>query len=198
MTVLNLSPTIDTYLVAEDANAAHDTGILLSQKNFLDMYINYITMKFNLSSIPVGATISSVRLALTVSYGDLTASLSVYRILAANSGWVSGASWNKANPSTSLNWAGSAGCNTSGTDHASSTIATYSFTSTAAGTVIYIPFDLTEFATMQAANYGFIIKAPSFSIQAIYFESSRNTHPPYLEVTYTAGGGARSQAVIIA
>lgn len=76
-----------------------------------------VIMKFDLSPIAAGSSIQSVTLTMWVqsNIGDV-ASAEVQRILPANANWTeTGATWNTIDGVTA--WAGSAGCETSGTDY---------------------------------------------------------------------------------
>ncbi len=78
---------------------------------------NDILIKFDLSIIAPGSIIQSVTLTMFVqsNTGDVD-NAEVQRILPANSGWTEGgATWNTVDGAAS--WAGSAGCETSGTDY---------------------------------------------------------------------------------
>lgn len=102
-------------------------------------------IRFNLSSIPATATCISAKLYLYHSYatGDGPAiTVNIYSIAAANSDWTAGTKnialaaagescWNARHADGSggvtTAWAGSAGCNTAGTDYESTAIGTFAF-----------------------------------------------------------------------
>ena len=110
--------------------------------------------KFDLTSIPVGATILSAILALTQYGSSLAGTFEIHRILAANSSWTEAtATWNKRDGTN--NWAGSVGCRTSGTDYAAT--AMYSGDPGTNNVLKNFTLDLTEFGLMWANNYGLIM-----------------------------------------
>jgi hypothetical protein len=152
-------------------------------------------IKFDVSGIPAGSTITSVTLSLyNESTSASTKNFAVHAILAANSTWSeTGAVWNYATGTT--RWAGdtdnnggtNAGCSVSGTD----------YNSTACGTVTYTGNSVADTentgtisaATVQAwvggANYGLIVLPTGTS--GFYWRTSDNSQAtgPKLTIVYT-------------
>ena len=133
MTTLTLQPDatdgIDTYVYEASANANFGTGVTLSLIGFAALR-QRVLIKFDLSSIPAGATIDSATLTL---YGQGSGAdntpLAVHRILAASGSWTeAGATWNFQDGVA--RWAGDAasdggtdaGCTQSGTDFSATTM----------------------------------------------------------------------------
>lgn len=129
-----------------DAAAGKDTGLIAGVPNCnsgVGTVFNAATgqtalIAFDVSSIPSGATITSVTLSLRHSYYGAAATLSCYKVLRA---WIegTGAGAGGSAPNGEPSWthysrtAGSwstAGCKGSGTDRAASASATFSINST--------------------------------------------------------------------
>lgn len=153
-------------------------------------------LKFDLSSLS-GATIISATLSITtIENLTFNTTMAVYRVLAANSGWVSSATWNYANPST-VRWAGDtgsdgfadAGCSVSGTDYHATAMATQNGTNgEASGTVHSFALDVTQFGLVVANNYGFLVRRTDGGSTGINYASSRHAtagYRPKLVVEYT-------------
>ena len=124
-------------------------------------------IKFDLSSIPGDATIDDATLYVyNATLVGGAATLTWYRILAANSTWTeAAATWNKTDGST--NWAGDtggdggadAGCSVSGTDYSSTAIGSSVWASSeAVDTEHIITLNTTEFAAMVDANHGMAMR----------------------------------------
>lgn len=148
-------------------------------------------IKFDLSGLPTsGITINSVVLRMTTNTTSVSPyTLQAYRILPANSSWTeTDATWLKTDGST--NWAGSNGCSTSGTDYSSTLMGSVAVS--ASSTPYNITLDLTEFASMLAANHGFFLKSSdeSSTKTAQYYSADDGTakRRPCLIVNYTLSG----------
>ena len=144
--------------------------------------------KFDLSLL-VGCTINSATLELLCQVAGTAGTVTIARILAANSSWDEATStWNKRD---GVNvWAGSGGCSTSGTDY-SSTPLYAADPGTAIGIHTYT-LDTAEFALMAAANYGLVHStAPWPPVHRFYWSSDHATpaYRPKFVVDYTVGGG---------
>lgn len=127
-------------------------------------------LKFDVSSL-AGFTVNSATLYLynvTVISGAQTFTLN--SILAANSGWVEGQTWNYANPST-VRWAGDtgadggtdAGCSVSGTDYNATALGTLTHTSNdPADTEYAITLNTAQVqAWVDGSNYGLVVRRTS-------------------------------------
>jgi hypothetical protein len=205
--------------IQPDGAAGNDT-MLVPSADYMDSYfsssqgpfVGYpnsgwgvcrMLIKFDLSGIPAGATITGAVLTLIESSNGFPGAgytITVNRILAANSGWIANCTWNHANPST-VHWAGDtgnnhgadAGCSVSGTD--------FSATVMGSKAVDYInappitdnfTLNLTEFGLMWANNYGMVVwitPSPSYNIQVYSSNWTTAAQRPKLVVTYTEGGG---------
>ena len=205
MTVLVIQPdetaSQDTFIQQSYPTAAYDTINQLAFRNWLSTYEAIIPLvKFPLTNLPSGAIISAASLAITLAQAaQRTTSPTWRRILPANSGWVEGATWNHANPTTSLVWAGDtggdggqdAGCRVSGVDISDTPIGSFNMTAgDAIGTVYTANLDLTEFGYMIANNCGFLLAyAAGAAEQAHSSKATTPSNRPVLTVTYTEAGG---------
>jgi hypothetical protein len=118
-TEVTINPSADNYLNSSSAYANYNYGSSTSlEVNTSSTGKERAILKFDISNIPAGATITSAQLRLYASTGLSTQTYQVYRITQADSNWVEGtvngssqtdsSCWNyKAYNSTS--WAGGAG-----------------------------------------------------------------------------------------
>jgi hypothetical protein len=154
-------------------------------------------LKFDLSTIPSGSVVTSATLSLYAAASNAgTRSYSAARILAANSGWVEGATWNYANPST-VRWAGDTGNNggsdaggsVSGTDYSSTALGTASLTNFAADAEFAFSLNITEVEAMIANNYGiYITRTDANAVFALHSSNATtSTVRPKLVINYTTG-----------
>lgn len=199
---LTLQPGVsdgtDTRLLEATPTTAGDTATSIDT-NPVPASRRLSLLKFDLTSLPAGATVTSATFTVwNVTNTAATKTIDLYAILAANSAWIEGATWDYAVPST-VRWAGDAaanggtdaGCSVSGTDYNASVIGTFTYpTSTAADT----QFDITlNTAMVQAwvngANYGMVMNRPDVENRLIAFRSSDyvtdTTKRPKLVVNYT-------------
>jgi hypothetical protein len=156
---------VDTYVESggnADANFGTNAKIRITG-------IRHGLLKFPIS-LAAGASVQSGTLSLWAN-GTLATNLtiSIARILAANSGWAITSTWNYKTP-TSARWAGDAasdggadaGCSVSGTDYSATPIGSFNHASGDADATQYnITLDTTELATMCATNNGMHIWANS-------------------------------------
>lgn len=145
-------------------------------------------VKFDLSGLSGFSSIVSATLRLYYNFngaGYSSGNVGVYRILSGNSDWVaSQATYN--NRKTSTSWAGSAGCNTSGTDYSSTIMGTVTIPGSYG--FVDVTLNTTEFASMATNNYGFIIKDVSMNAGAVAFASFNDAtadNHPKLTIVYT-------------
>lgn len=160
-------PTFDVVLSEAEPN--NNFGI----SNFINFgnrsgTKRHSLMYFDLSAI---GTVTEAKLMLYDTDNSARAATmvaNVHRILSGNSGWVEGTkdaagatltdpTWNKKTQTPSVNWAGSAGCSTAGTDYASTIMGSVTATDGVAGW-LEIDLDISEFNTMKSANYGLLLK----------------------------------------
>ena len=212
MTILTLQPDttngLDTYVNQASPNSSGGAtdptlsilGLATIQRRGL--------IKFDLSSIPAGATIDSAILTL---YGQGSGAdnlpLAVHRILVASGLWTeAAATWNFQDGVN--RWTGDAasdggtdaGCTQSGTDFSATTMASGNFDNAAGVGTDYV-LDVTEFTLMVAANYGMLIRTTSGSAGNAQPGSSDNStaaRRPKLVVDYTAAALAPREVRIYA
>lgn len=205
MTTLTLQPDamdgIDCGVNESSPNTNNGTSVTLGLIGFAGLR-NRILIKFDLSSIPAGATIDS---AILTFYGQGSGAdntpLAVHRILAASGLWTElGATWNFQDGVN--RWAGDAaanggtdaGCTQSGTDFSAVTMASGNFDNAAGVGTDYV-LDVTEFALMVSANYGFLVRNTTGVATATQPASSDNgtaARRPKLTIEYTETGMART------
>jgi hypothetical protein len=173
-------------------NASTDAGIYIGELN-TGANVTRGLIKFDLSSIPANATISSAVLSIKAinDYCDNARTWRVYRVLRA---WVgSQVTWNVY--STGNDW-GTAGCSNTSTDREATDIGTRDFS--AAETVPeFKNFSLTaskiqEMTAGTFTNNGFLIQVDTESDDSYNFASSENgteADNPKLVITYTLPGG---------
>jgi len=158
-----------------------------------------VLIAFNISTIPIHATVSAVSLLLTVAAQVLgSGTVQIYDMAAANSGWVEGTKVAAAETGSStwlwkiastVAWAGSAGLSTAETDYINTLLASYPWTAPSSGTHTYsLPVSI--IAAWQSSNVGLLLKAASpANANYIYYRSSDDTtditQRPELLVEYT-------------
>jgi hypothetical protein len=196
MATLTLQPDgaagIDTYIDKASADYS-GTNVTYFQIKGFSTIISSGLIKFDLSTL-AGATINSATFSLFGLGFGINLTLNIHRILAANSGWTEGATWNYANGS-SIRWAGDtggnggndAGCSVGGTDVSNTTMGSAAFSYTA-GVETQFTLNTTEFGLMVAANYGMRIVSASGNATVCQPASSDNAtaaRRPKLVVDYT-------------
>ena len=169
-------------------------------------------LRFNLSAIPAGAVCTGATLYLYHSFGDEGGGSNdgnVYSVAAANGDWVEGTKnialagagepcWNAkaadGSGGVTTAWAGSAGCQTAGTDYESTSMGTYSWLpSSAIGTEITValsPSRVQGWFGASNTNYGIILitSAGSNNAHIGLSENSTAGYRPKLVVTYQNPG----------
>lgn len=165
-------------------------------------------LKWDVSSIPAGSSISSATLTVTVQadwvIGVGTLDTNWHSILAANSGWLETCTWNFADGAgASDRWAGDvggdggadAGCSVPGTDYNATAIGTTTSTKgDAVGTAYNASITPSAVAAWMTANYGMVGVAQEAGKVPRWCTSDHATagYRPKLVVEYTlpsTGGG---------
>jgi hypothetical protein len=195
------SAGIDTYLKEGDADDnAGDTDNLDHNNNAGGTLRRHILIKFDLSSIPGGATVSSGTLSLWWDGGEATiGTFYAHAILSANSAWTeSDATWNYAVASTTR-WAGDsgsdggadAGCSQSGTDYNAAAMGSTGWDNPADNEEIAISLNAAQVETMIANNYGFFIRGDQDGIHDMHSSDAAApdaAYRPKLVIEYTTAG----------
>jgi hypothetical protein len=149
--------TLTVYSTKDDViQATNPTTNFGTSENFAIKYystdMRHSVLQFDLSSLPSGAIVSSVKLRLYCNYVDNTTNLNfgVYRLLLS---WTElGVTWNSRDGSNNWNTAGAQG---SGTDRAADALGTGAVTGT--GWIEITFSDLTEFNNMVNSNNGMVL-----------------------------------------
>lgn len=155
---------------------------------------------WDLSSIPAGSTVNSATLTLYQA-GSAAANaftLTAYNIKSGNSGWIEGTK-NNATAGTgepcwtyygynTVNWAGSVGMGTAGTDYDTTNIGTATGNrSDANGTAYAISLTAATVAAWlgNSANYGIKVVTSSGCGAIASAENATSTSRPKLDIDYT-------------
>ena len=203
-TTVNIAVTTgigaDTSLWSGGANNNFGVATTL----YLDSPSLVVLLRFDLSGILSTATCDAAALKLTPATNESSETYNLYKITDANGDWVEGTKnnatagtgepcWNKKAYNT-VDWAGSAGMSTAGTDYVNTVLATFTGAVTA-GTTFELTFNASGLAILQdwfgdAANNGFLLKCEhSTEKQFCSGEYSNAALRPILSVTYTEAGG---------
>jgi hypothetical protein len=151
-------------------------------------------LKFDLSTLAGKRILTATLYLRNVTTSGSSLSFPLHAILAANSAWVEGATWDYAVPST-VRWAGDTGadggtdggCSVSGTDYNATQIGSMEYTANAvADTEHAIALDVAQFTAMVAANYGMLMRRTVSGIFSLHSSSATTADfRPKLVVTYT-------------
>jgi hypothetical protein len=77
---------VDTYVRSDSSGSNYGTSTVITTSNLANRYIGLL--KFDISSIPAGATITGATLSLwNASTATNNRTFTVYSILVADSGW---------------------------------------------------------------------------------------------------------------
>ena len=186
------------FVVQPDGTAGMDTYITSSATNTnygasSEFNIQYGggwwgrgLIQFDLSTLAGKTIVSAVQYYTAYANATSTATTYMHRILSGNAWTELGATYNTVDGTNA--WAGSAGCNTSGTDFSATAIGTNSSKYTA-NTEYSMDLDVTEFTAMVAANYGCVVFVTASWTQKKWHSSDAlvASYRPRLVVTYTAG-----------
>src|SRR3989344_6494500 len=201
---------VDTYTAIQAPTSNFGIGTNFTTRNLAGASARVTLVKFDLSGIPVGATVEDATLSVwNFTQIATTAGHSWSRILDANADWVEGARqgaqalsgetcWNAfaADGAGGITtpWAGDAGgdggqdagSSQSGTDFSATAMGTFTSNNEVVGTEYPSSLDLTEFGLMRSSNNGLVLTT---TVNATYtFDSSDSTtaaNRPKLVVNYT-------------
>lgn len=157
---------VDCYVLEDAPSTATSVGADIRASGTSGGFRRNALLKFTLTSLANKRLLRARLVLCNVTSQASNASLPVYAIKAANSGWVEGATWQYAVPS-SVRWAGDtgadagadAGCSVAGTDYETTAIGSMEYlANTAANTPHAIELNLPQMTAMVAANYGFVIR----------------------------------------
>lgn len=182
MPTLTLNPNADNVMYAGAATTNYGTSTSIAIGN--QSASRHSLLKFDLSSLPSAAIVSSVKLRLYVhNINDAVSTIiNAYRVIRNWSETTS--TWNNAKTGTA--W-GMAGCENTSTDRSATSAGTVAIT----GTGWYeITISLAEFEAMRSADEGFMIKrtgGSSTNFKEIYSRENA-TNNPELVIEYTLGG----------
>lgn len=200
-------PSEDT--VVSSTNSTYNYGI--ADEFFVNANAKGL-IKFDLSTIPAGTTITSAKISLYATANQASsATYSVHEILSANGDWQEGnendeeaevlyPSWDYKDTGNSIAWAGSAGLSTAGVDYRATAEDTY--TGTISNNTRY-EFDLTT-ATVQSwidtpsSNYGLLLRTASAN--TVNFATKEVTNPrraPQLIIQYSGDSNSSGGQLVI-
>lgn len=195
---LEISFDLDTTIREDQADTEFSTSAQLTTRGDAGNRMNAL-MHFDLSGIPVDATILSATLqltqAFTVSAADAT--LSLHRVLPANAGWLETATWNWADAdgeSGTTRWAGDAegnggadaGCSVAGTDYVAEAIGSFVIpASQEAGTIYTVDLDLGQLQALMADNHGLVMTSDLNAARTVWSRNAATVaNRPKLTVVY--------------
>jgi len=190
----------DTYLLSTNGDK-HFGG----DDNLIEDGSTYVTLiYFDCSSIPSSATCSSATLYQYAKADKGAQTVPFHELLAANDGWVEGSTadpgygktvWDHHTEESSggaadeVDWAGAAGCATSGTDYVATAMGTLSLPSGGLGTegsASLTTSDVEDWFGVSNENYGIRGKRSSGAMQCITCSSEHatSTYRPKLVIVY--------------
>lgn len=187
-TVVTLQPpTIDAFIYSLNAtkNYGSETYLSLGEINTVSGAIYRSLIKFDLSSIPTNAVVSSAVLSLYCTT-DRASNARTYRVFRTLRAWTeAGVTWNKYDGTN--NWGAVGGFDA--TDCEQTDIGTRDFTATETVNE-YKDFPLTASAVQAMidgsfTNNGFLLKVDTENNDGYYFSSSEApSNTPKLVITY--------------
>ena len=184
---------LDTYITSENATTNYGTNATMRVGNQIDAYNNRGLLKFDLSTIPSSAIVSSAILTLTISTAWGAANVAIYRQKKA---WVEAqATWNIY--STGNNWTSAGGFNAS--DCEQTNIGSGTPSSNSVGTVLNITLSASAIQEMIAGSFtnnGFLIKTTTEAgDNATLFATSSHatsSYRPKLVIGYSLPSGGHA------
>lgn len=180
-------PTKNIYAAADTFMNYANPAVNYGTNNYIQTY-NYIVgderptrglVKFNMGSLSASAKVSLATMYLYNTWGAGSGRINVYRVLA---NWVeTEATWYRRIVGT--NWV-SYGCSDTTSDR-SSVLSGYNAAIDGVGWYS-ISLNLTEFESMRANNYGYLlVNGANYEKHFYSREYSSGTYSPYLAVEYT-------------
>lgn len=211
MTSLVLQPDatdgVDTQMYSNNVTGNYGVAVVISAgSNSPATRIQRALIKFDVSSIPAGATINSATLTLYCSAEAITTDITV-GVHRALTQWFEGLSagvtpgagenastWNLRNHNGSVGWGGGTPGGLSATDYAATPTASTSITGTGTTFTWDVLADVAAWVAGTATNYGWWLKSAGEATvnSRKDFVSSDGATPsqrPQLSVDYTVAGG---------
>lgn len=186
--------SIDSYIQNTAPTTNYGTSILLLTGEASN--INRFLIKWDLSSIPSNAIVSSAVLSIYVNsdYSNNARTLSAYRVLRV---WTeAGVTWNKYDGSN--DW-GTAGCSNTTSDREATDIGNASVgANPVVGSEIAITLTASkvqEWISGSLTNNGLLLKVDTENADSMWYHSHEGTTAnlrPKLVITYTLGGGPKT------
>lgn len=191
MAQVTLNPTKDCHMTSTIATTNQDSASLdVGEYNGAVGDIRRTLMQFDLSSIPVGSTITAVTLRMYDTGANLATNTRTMRAYRCRRTWgETTVTWNTYDGSN--NW-GTAGCDNTTSDREATDIGSLSMPGTeVAGynSVTITPSSVQDWFTGAFTNNGFLIKMDTETDDLHRFDSSEATNKPELVVTYDLPGG---------
>lgn len=207
MTLVTLQPDDttgkDTYLGQPNPTFNHGAGVVLAVGFSGAAGTNYKSLiRFDLSSIPAGATITSAVVSLYCIAEDATTDLTLdfrrslvdwfegVKTNSAPDGGQDGSTWNLRNANGSVAWGAAGGL--SGTDFVATAIASTVITNPGASFDWNVLTDVQDFVNGTATNFGWWVSTASSTTALKTFDSSGSTtaaQRPKLVINYTVVAG---------
>jgi hypothetical protein len=192
---------IDTCLQANAATYNYGIATLMyAGRGVAASYIRHSLLKFDISSLPAGVSVSSAIVSLRAGTGREGAVTDFHRMLvswfegvkngAAPDANQDGSTWNLRNANGSVAWGAAGG--QSGTDYAATATASVATPDSSTTYDFDVTADVQAWVAGTAQNYGWLIRGNNEVDNNLqqYFASSDNSTTssrPKLVITYTSG-----------
>jgi hypothetical protein len=184
-TTVTLRPVLDTSIHSSGFNPKGTATILSGNRRSIGI-LDRGLLRFDLSTIPTNATITSVTLRLRIVQVPIDAVFTPFELHRALKPWAAEATW--LNATASLPWT-SPGAEAE-TDYAA--VAVLGVCVAASGEYVFASTnqmiaDITAWVRDPANNHGWLLKSANEGTQgtAIHFGSSESAVPPALEIVYS-------------